>query len=175
MSHCSFGGMPPAQVSQRKFISHHEKHSAQKNVINPDRLTTLRMPITPTIRILWTNVPLLLSLRYRRVVYQQSSPSSSTSDLLVSGLRHNEPASQAQNTVQPMRLHLQMAPLQADLSHPHRTISRISSGASFVPDATVRGFRSGPSRSNPWSIALSGGDLRLTSLSASSPLDNVLS
>ena len=42
-----------------------EKHNAKKNVINPDGLTTLRMPVIPPIRILFvicTNAPSLLHI-----------------------------------------------------------------------------------------------------------------
>ena len=42
-----------------------EKHSAHFFLINPDGLTTLRMPVIPTIRLLfeiWTNAPFLLHI-----------------------------------------------------------------------------------------------------------------
>ena len=40
-------------------------------------------------------------------------------DILVIGLRHDEPASQAQNTVQSMRLYMHIESLHADFSYPH--------------------------------------------------------
>ena len=80
-------------------------------------------------------------------------------DLLVSGLRHSDPASQAQKIVQPMFTHLQLPPLQCDTSHPQQSTSKISSGASFMLGATVIGLRMFPSLSLPWSIASRGGIL----------------
>ncbi len=71
-------------------------------------------------------------------------------------VEHNGPASHAQNTVQPMRLHLRFASLQAGFSHPHSNFSRISSGVIFVPGTTVWGFRTDPSCSHPWSFGQIG-------------------
>ena len=50
-------------IQYRSFLFLDEKHSAQKHIINPDGFTTLRMPVIPTLRLLfviWTNAPFLL-------------------------------------------------------------------------------------------------------------------
>ena len=46
------------------------------------------------------------------------------------------PASHLHNTVQPIELYLQFSPLHSEISHPQCIISRILSGASFVPGGT---------------------------------------
>ena len=64
------------------------------------------------------------SLRYRCLPYLKAlfiinDRPHLLHDILFSHLRHDEPASQTQNTVESMRLHMQIAPLHADFSHPH--------------------------------------------------------
>ena len=69
---------------------------------------------------------------------------------------HSGPASQEQNTVHLIWLHLQFIPLHSEFSHPHLTISSISSGATVVPSVTVRGFKTNPSCSQPKSVGRNG-------------------
>ena len=66
MSHCTRRMNHSFATESRSFLFlEDEKHSAQKNVFNPDGLTTLRMHDIPTIRLLfviWTNAPFLLQI-----------------------------------------------------------------------------------------------------------------